>query len=245
MPSVTTQELVDRARAASDMRDNFVTPTQWMYWASQERLSLDLFLARSGWMLATTSQDLTITGAEAGIFNINPSSGVMAIVSVHEYNSQGTRLVQYKDAINFLRQLPGNSTNPKGHAIFYRAQWSGDAITLNFYPEPNIAETYRVTYIAQPNRLALSAASGYDTSVTYPMGWEERVVLGMARRALIKEESDTQQIDSEIALWDARISEACWNRILGESPTIRNIDEATRTWMDRRIFPPVSHWAWL
>src|SRR3954463_11423090 len=99
MPVVTTQELVERAQATADMRDNFVTPKQWMYWASQERLSLDLFLARSGWALPSVNLDITVTGAEGGAFAVAPSTGVMAIVCVHEVKSGRYRQLRYQDSI--------------------------------------------------------------------------------------------------------------------------------------------------
>lgn len=247
MPSVTTQELVARAQAASDMRDDFVTPTQWMYWASQENLSLNLFLARSGWTLPTADFDLVITGNEGGVYPINPTSNVMAVVCVHEMISNGFRRVRFQDAISFMRQPPGATGGAKGHARFCRFQWSGDTITMNLYPEGNVGETYRVTYLPHPNRLTLDAspASGFANTVAYPMGWEERVVLGMARRALMKEESDTRAVDQETQTWDRRIEEACWNRMLGESPVVRNVDNETYGWSDRIIWPPYPNsWFW-
>ena len=247
MPSVTTLELMNRAAAVSDIRDNFVTPAQWMYWASQERLSLDLFLARSGWSVPTTNFDITVTGSENGVYNVNPSAGVMAVVCVHEMITQGFRRVRYQDSISFMRQPPGATGGAKGHARFFRMQWSSDNLTLNLYPEGNAGETYRVTYIPQSLRLTLDAnpAAGYEGNVVYPMGWEERIVLGMARRALIKEESDTSQVDQEIKLWDGRIEEACWNRVMGESPVVRNVDNENYGWSDRIIWPPYPNsWFW-
>jgi hypothetical protein len=202
MPSVTTADLVSRASAASDMRDNFVTPTQWMYWATQERLALDLFLARSGWPLPYATQTITVTGSEGGVYNVNPSTGVMAIVAVHQVKDQRTRLLKHQNAVDFLSKVPGYTGSPRGNSVFYRVNWSGDNLTLGLYPEPISGETYLVTYIPHPAKLVLaSPGTNEATSVAYPMGWEERIVLGMARRALIKEESSTSSIDSEIALW--------------------------------------------
>lgn len=247
MPSVTTTELIDRAKAAADMRDNFVTPTQWLYWATQERLALDMYLARSGWALPLVDFNITVTGAEAGTFNINPTGGVMAIVCVYEFDTAGRiRQLQNQDAITFLKRKPGYTGSPIGHSNYYRVLWSGDNLTLNLYPEPNTGETYRVVYLAHPKKLVLSSPGAWEeTSVAYPMGWEERVVLGMARRALVKEESSTSAIDQEISLWDSRIEEMCWNRVLSESPTIRNADQLHYGWSDRFALPPVTYWTWI
>ena len=247
MPTVTVSTLIDRAKAAADMRDNFVTPTQWTTWATQERLALDLFLARSGWTLPLTDFDITVTGSEAGSFTVNPTGGVMAIVCVYQYDSAGrVRMLENQDAVTFLRRTPGYSGSPRGHSTYYRVTWSGDNLTLNLYPEPNTGETYRVVYIAHPKKLVVSSPGTWEeTSVSYPMGWEERIVLGMARRALIKEESSTTAIDSEIGMWESRIEEACWNRVLSTSPSVRNTDQLHYGWTDRFSVPPFTLWTWV
>lgn len=247
MPTTTVADLVDRAKAVSDMRDNFVTPTQWLYWASQERLALDLFLARSGWPLNMEDFDITVTGAEAGDYAVNPTGGVMAIVCVYQYDSSGRiRLLENQDAVSFLKRAPGYTGSPSGNANYYRAIVSGDGLVLNLYPEPKAGETYRVVYIPHPKKLVLSSPGAWEeTSVTYPMGWEERIVLGMARRALIKEESETRSVDQEIALWDSRIEEACWSRTLASSPSVRNVDLLHYGWVDRLSIPPLTYWTWV
>lgn len=247
MPTTTVSTLIDRARATADVRDNFVTPTQWVAWATQERLALDLFLARSGWTLPLSDFNITVTGSEAGSFSVNPTGGVMAIVCVYEYDAAGRiRMLRYEDAVTFLRRAPGYTGSPSGNSRCFRTQWSGDNLTLNMYPEPTSGETYRVVYIAHPKALVVSGASGWqEASISYPMGWEERIVLGMARRALIKEESSTQAVDSEIALWEQRIEEACWNRVLSEAPSIRNTDARNYGWSERLSIPDYGHWIWV
>lgn len=249
MPSTTTQELIDRARAVSDMRDNFVSPTQWMYWATQERRALDLYIARSGYALpGLTYTDYTVTGSEGGAYPLNPSAGVMAIVCVHEMQNNGFRRVKYLDSVAFMKQPPGSTTGAKSHARFFRAipSTSDDSITLNMYPEPSAGEVYRITYLPHPKKLVLSTPGTNEaTSVVYPMNWEERIVLGMARRALLKEESDTGAVDAEIGLWDRRIEEACWSKVLAENPRIRNGDVEEYGWSDRIIWPPYPNsWFW-
>lgn len=247
MPATTVTELVDRAKAVSDMRDNFVTPPQWLYWATQERLALDLFIARAGWAQKMTTLDIVVTGSEAGSYPVNPTGGVMAILCVHQVDSNGrTRLLMSQDYPSFLKRAPGYTGSPSGNANYYHLSWNADSLTLNMYPEPKAGETYRVVYLPHPKKLVLSSPGAWEeTSVSYPMGWEERIVLGMARRALMKEESDTRAVDQEIALWDSRIEEACWNRILSEAPTVRNTDMLHYGWTDRFSLPPVSYWSWV
>lgn len=248
MPAVSTQELIDRARATADSRDNFVTPTQWMFWASQERMALDIYIARSGYALpGMTFLDKVITGTEGGVYPLAPTGGVMAIVCIHEMTNNGFRRVKYLDSVAYMKQPPGTVAGAHAHARFFRAipSTTDDSINLNFYPEPAAGETYRITYLPHPRKLALVADSTHDAQVVYPMGWEERIVLGMARRALIKEESDTKEVDREIKLWDMRIEEACWDKVLAESPRIRNGDVEEYGWSDRIIWPPYPNsWFW-
>lgn len=255
MPTVTVTELVDRAKAASDMRDNFVTPTQWLYWASQERLALDLFLARSGWTQGFSTFNITVTGSEAGNYPVNPTGGVMAIVCVYQYDTTGRiKMLEHQDPISFLKRVPGYVGSPSGHANYYSVRYGydngtlddKDMLTLQMYPEPSTGETYRVLYIPHPKKLVISSPSGWqESSVSYPMGWEERIVLGMARRALIKEESETRGIDSEIGMWDSRIEEACWDRVIASSPSVRNVDQTHYSWLDRLSIPPHGTWIWV
>lgn len=255
MPTTLVSDLVDRAKAAADMRDDFVTPTQWLYWASQERLALDLFLARSGWTLPLSNFDITITGSEAGKFPVNPTGGVMAIVCVYQYDTSGRiKMLEHQDAVSFLKRKPGYTGSPSGHANYYRViqgydngtSIDNDMLTLNMYPEPSAGETYRVVFLPHPKKLVLSSPGTWEeSSVSYPMGWEERIVLGMARRALIKEESDTRAIDSEIGMWDSRIEEACWDRVISSSPSVRNVDQVHYSWLDRLSIPPHGTWIWV
>jgi hypothetical protein len=226
-----------------------------MYWASQEYLALNLFIARAGWALSTANYDLTVVGNEAGRYIIDPDLdddggavvGVMAVVCVHEMITNGFRRLRYQDSVSFMRQPPGSSGGAKGHAQFFRMQSTADHVVMNLFPEGKAGETYRVTYIPHPFRLSLdtSPSAGYRNTVSFPMGWEERIVLGMARRGLIREESDPGLIDTEIKLWDTRIEESCWNRVLAEAPVVRNVDNETYGWSDRIIWPPYPNsWFW-
>lgn len=247
MPTTTVTTLIDRAKATADMRDNFVTPTQWTTWATQERLALDLFLARAGWTIPLSDLTITVTGSEAGAYNVNPTGGVMAIVCVYQYDTSGRiRMLEHQDSVSFLKRVPGYTGSPRGNGAYYRVQNSADNLILNIYPEPNTGETYKVVYVAHPKKLVIATPGTWEeASVSYPMGWEERIVLGMARRGLIKEESDTKAVDQEIALWESRIEDACWNRVLADAPAVRNSDAGHYGWTDRYSMPPFGMWAWV
>lgn len=234
MPTVTTSELIDRAKAAADMRDNFVTPTQWVQWATQERYALDLFIARSGWPMPLQTQTTTMDGV---INTLTIEVPAMAVVCVHQYRGGSYRLLKHTNAVDIAR------SDQQGDPTEYRVFWDSDDLYLVFGPAPTAGTVIKVTYLAHPQKLSLTVSDDENaTEVTYPMGWEERIVLGMARRALIKEESDTRSIDSEIALWESRIEEAAWSRVLADVPSVRNTDYNTYGWTDRYSVPPFGNW---
>lgn len=248
MATVTTQELVDRARAIADIRDNFVTNSEWMYWANQERKALEYLLARSGWTQNTTTQPITITGA--GHYDL--STPPLAVLGVWESSSQGYRRLTHNNAVEFKRQAAGSTLNT-GPALEYSftITHTEDSIVdkyyIDFYPEPtNTANSYLIMKINQPAKLVLpeTGVAGEVPRVVYPMGWEEYIVLGMARRALIKEESDSREAERLQNQVAADIERAVWGFSVGEAPTIRNVDKVTRGWSRELDIPPVSGWRW-
>lgn len=237
----TLTTLIDRAAAVADISDNFVTRAQWTHWANAENLALALFLARAGWTLNVVTTTITVAGTESGAFTLNPTSSVnpLAIVAVHHLRDGYLRPLQLGHPIDFLRQTPG-AGRITGDPSEYRVIWNAttDNLVLNFHPEPSTGTTIVVSYIAHPASITDSVG------VSYPMGWEERIVLGMARRALLKEESDDTQVRRLMSEMDQQIEEAVWNRVLAESPTIRNVDGDRRGWSKYVTYPAPSMWWW-
>lgn len=242
--------LITRAKAIADVHDNFVTDTEWIVWLNQEQYALRLFLARSGWNLPfdTTAATITSTGwnlstnggastpvaTSAGHYVFTPSlADVMAIVSIHESQSGGLKRLEYSNAIDFLRQLNGSTLNTT-HATEFRLRMYGNEVHVDFYPTPATGEVYLISYLSAPTPL-----TAVTQSVALPMGWEERIVLGMARRALIKEESDPTKIESLIAEMDSQIEQLCWSRVMGQAPKVRNTDPVSPT------IPTWEQWYWL
>jgi len=241
MPLVTSAELVSRAVTMADMHDNFVTPSEWMYWATQERLSLDYLMARSGWVQSITEVSVTATGA--GDYTLGEIP--LAVVCVHESTSQGLRRLRYNNVVDFKKQVTGG-TVINGPAVEFSLgldlTGTGD-LKINFFPEPS-SGTYIVSMVASKLPLALTAGAGFSTSVVYPMGWEERIVLGMSYRALVKEESDTKEIAGMIGRIEAEVERAVWSMVTSEPPQIRNVDTQTYGWDRDMYYPPSVQWRW-
>jgi hypothetical protein len=263
MATFTAQDLITRAEAIADMRDNFVSPAEWMDWLNREQYALRIFLARVGWVLDTTTTSALVTSSTAwtlttestsspitatasGYWPFTPSDVVgtipiMAVVCVHEINSQGgVRPLKFTNTVDFLKQNPG-AIIARGHAREFRLSAdSTGALTFGFYPELNVSEQYLVTYIREPTRV-----TALTDNVSQPMGWEERLVLGMARRALIKEESETTKVEALIREMDQQIEELAWSRVLSTVPAVRRVDNLTYAWDLKLDFPPWSEWAWV
>jgi hypothetical protein len=230
--------------AAADMHDAAVTPAQWMYWATQENLALSIFLARAGWTLNVRTQTITVTGSESGRFELG--SQPLAIVAVHQIATDGrVRPIEHNNAVDFLQQTVGAS-RPTGDPREYRATWDqdDDSVVLNFYPEPAVGVQILVSYIPHPLKLVLSGAVAETSasSVNYPLGFEERIVLGMARRALAKEESDTREILGQIAECESYIEQGVYDRVFAQHTAVRNVDSTVRGWCSSVVYPSHSSW---
>lgn len=246
----TAQNIIRRAMAIADVHDNFVSEAEWLDWLNKENKALTLFLARAGWTLpfdttiatiTSSGWDLATDGASAvsvartaaGHYVFTPTlADVMALVSIHEIRSGDLRRLTFNDSVTFLRQSI-NGTNTTGHATDYRLRMYGNEIHADFYPSPMAAETYLLTYLSAPVPITATTQS-----VALPMGWEERLVLGMARAALIKEESDHAAVEKLMKEMDSQIEQLCWSRVMSESPRVRSTDP-------NLITPDWRLWYWL
>lgn len=237
MPAFTVQEIVDRAAAIADMDGNFVSPAQWLAWYNAESRALEFFIARSGWVHNTASSVDSSSGYEISIPEANRP---MALIGVYEVRDGRYRPLKFQNTVDFTRQSYGAPATT-GDAHFYSVESSPtqDKLTIYLFPLPS-SGTYRVLYLA-----GREPVDDLTDSVNWPLGWEERIVLGMARRALIKEESDSRVIEKLMAEQDAIIEEFCWNRVLAESPRLRNVDSRDRGWSEDLIFGPYESWYWL
>lgn len=228
MPAFTVQALIDRAAAIADMHDGFVTPEQWLAWLNTESRALELFVVRSGWIEPQTA---TVDASGGTITVPNP----LAIVGVYEVRDGRYRALTYKSPADFNR-----STDTGDAHYFTITSASGDDnLTVTLYPTPS-SGTYRCLYMA-----GATPVTAVTDTVRWPMGFEERIVLGMARRALVKENSDSRQIETLVVEQDRVIEEFCWSRAIADSPTVRNVDQDKRGWQSTMLYGPYESWYWL
>ncbi len=238
MASVTVVEIIERAKAAADMTDNFVTSTQWLRWLNVENRRLEAFIARTGYVLHEKTQVITADGSQG--YSISPEP--MVILGVYEYKSNRLRRLKHSDLMDGAGLTDLNVVGPA--QTFRFAQTDDDVDTgegnlnLFFFPAP--AEgTYLFQYIAIPETLAI------DGIVSYPANIEERLVLGLARRALAKEESATSELTRQITEQDQYIEEFCFDRLFGAHQQIRNVDRVERGWLPYPQIPTSQFWMWV
>jgi hypothetical protein len=233
MPAYTVTEIIERAKSAADMRDNFVTTTEWVRWLNVENQQLRLAMARAGWVLDEGREDITANGALSYTLN-DP----LCVLGVYEYDGQTRyRRLRHSDLMDGAG-YHDEVTN--GAASTFRVYWdaSNGALRIRFWPIPT-SGTYKVFVINQPALLT----SG--SSVNYPAGIEERLVLGLARRALAKEESNTAEMTRQIREMDAHIESLCFDRVLGGHQTVRNVDKVERGWTNTPYIPSREQWLWV
>lgn len=244
MPTFSIQSLVDRAAAISDMHDGFIKPADWLAWYNTERVALQIFMARFGSVMQDLQFD-TVTASEDTII----TGEFLAVVGVWELISNGAyrpvRIVDFPKA--FLQAgNPGPTTGPA--QIVSIEDNSDDPGTLidggthfRFFPTDPTG-TYVIVTCKTP---ALAVSLDNNQVTRLPSGLEERIVLGMARRALIKEESDVADVSRLIKDQDAFVEAYVWGRSLAMSPSVRNVDSVQRGWMREFNLPHPDHWLWI
>jgi|ERR1700759_592909 len=237
MPVFQIQDLIDRAAAISDMHDNFVTSKQWLAWYNVERRALQISLARQG----AAMQDMVLTVVPAtDLYTL--TGEFLAVVGVWEITSsqklRPIKIDSFPD--NFWQQTGGPVTGPAQLVtIEDTSTTTQNTMNFRFYPRP-VSNNYLIVTSAAP-----PVAAAVTDTTSLPMGIEERIVVGMAKRALIKEESDLSAIMTLIREQDALVEEYCWSRALAQSPKVRNSDRLDRGWITDMLYPNPDLWTWI
>lgn len=237
MPTFTAQQLIDRAKAAADMHDNFVTEAQLLDWVSVEHQALSALLARQGMVQTMQSVSITFSGA-LGPQDMNPT---IAILGVYEEQNGRHRRLRQNNVIDGRRQTPSVTSPVIGPATEYMIYFDGVDVKIEFYPNP-ASGTYTIYFVPLPDPI-----DAVSDTVFYTQGFEEWIVLGVAARCLAKEEGDTTLIERRRRIVEQHVEEAAWTKNIGQAPTIRNVDRVERGWSPGSKYwpPPVSEWVFM
>lgn len=231
MPSVAVSTLLQRVEDAVDT-ENFVEQAVLLRWANAIHPRFVVKLARWGWAPKVSNYAITATGASSYV----PTSGtpieMLAVVGV--YRQDGDDYVKLRPVDHF--QKPGSRT---AEATAFRVQTlDTGGISIELLPTP-ASGTYIVDYLPAPSQLVTGTpAAGQTDTVNYPAGWEEWLVLELARRSLGREETTNPALEEEIHRTEKDIEQMIRDYVY-TSAKIRNVDG-----QDRGV-PDTSQWVWL
>lgn len=220
----------------ANMHDSFVTEPEWLQWLNTEIRALDLLCARAGYVLPSATSTVVSTAP----YTITVTGELLAVLGVWEVVDTRYRRLALQNPIDFVQQ-DGTTGLVTGPALKYSATRvaASDSHTIALWPRPTSG-----TYIALTLPIS-TLATDLSTSLWYPLGFEEYLVLKLARRALIKENSEVTSVESLLREQMQMIEEACWSRQLGEAPSVRNTDDVNRHWDTYPVWPSADRWAWL
>jgi hypothetical protein len=214
MSTVTVQSLIDRAVAASDMKDNFVRNSQWLAWANQAYKELSVMVAQMG--VPYFQYDETITATGASEYAIEEP---VAIVAVYRLTPTG-KLHKLLPNDSIQMQL---STLTTGEPSRYAVKRVDNTVVLQFVPSPSSGSIV-VRAIRHPLVLVLEDPGvGETTSISLPLGWEEYIVLKMARNALAKEETVHPLIETQLREIIEHVNVSGRNYIMTDIQKIRDV----------------------
>lgn len=227
MATFSVQQIIDRAKAAADMRDDFVQPATWINWLNVAIQKLERLIAATGYLLREIWSDVTINGDQ-----FYPLSGAFAICAVFQLDNDRFRYVPTTDML-----LQRSNSVDTGDAAAWRAIIDQEGTpNIEFIPRPT-SGTYRVFMVLEPARVTT-----VTDIVQYPMGWEEYLVLELAKRALAKEETSNPMIDREHDDITRHIEATSWDRQFAGAHQIRNVDKLERGWQRFPFIPSVNRW---
>ena len=219
MSTIAVTELIERAAIQANMHDNFITNPAWLYWANVENKELRVKLARLGFPYGLSAETISITGALQ--YNVSEPLAVVAVYR-NESDGQFTRIAYRPNSMK-LNQNITHSGPADEFMLGFDAVSS--QVYVRFYPTPpDAGPNYTMEVISNPAKLVLSApAATESTSVYYPLNWEERIVLGMARRALAREDTMSSAIENLIKEMDSHIETSAYDFLMSQNNTVQRI----------------------
>lgn len=239
MASTLYTELIDRAKVAADMSDGFPSTAGWLYFLNAEYRKLWVRLIRSGYPPSVsyesipTVQVTTFGGTSYSL--VEPS----AIIAVYGYRQMGETTQYYRIPIKRIWEQNKVRSGTYPRECYIGSNFSTGQMYIRFFPDPPTGQTFFVVSVPKPNKIVSGVPNNTppnseSNSVDLPFGWEERVVLGMAQRALAKEETVNPAIEREISAVDEQIDTHVSDYILQQSNTAVNVND----------FPDVSYLEW-
>lgn len=229
---VPVSELITRAQQAADMEDDFISQDTWLAWANAENRELYNRISRSGYPINVIGETITATGATE--YSISEPAAVIGIKGISSsYKFYRIPIKHPSQAKTIGNVKVGNPI--EAYINCFPSEDPG-TIQITFYPNPQ-SGTFIVDTIMKPPTLLLDGDPD-EENVAYPVGLEERIVLGMARRALGKEETTNPAIERMIFEADKNVDNFVHSYLMAESPTVRDMNELDN-------IPDYTKWLWI
>lgn len=238
MASFTWDELISRAKTYCDDDHNdeksWISDTRWLELANVEYAFLYKRWVRSGLVTPAAT-----TGYMDGFST--SFSGVLALIGVAKDYGDFVRLLNKEQPESTIEGFWRGSTQPEGPSIRYIATGVGDTLTVELDPKPNdlTATNYIVRYIP-----TVAKATNPAATVELPYGTDERLVLGLARRAQLKDSGTSALLNGLIADADAETNFSAAAK-LGGLKVRRNQKPSQRSTPSRTPWPSRYDWLYL
>ncbi len=215
----TWEELINRARVYlddnHDEEGGFIEPADWLTIAQVEYAQLYRRWVNTS-LISPEYVDTAFTGATA------TPDGVLAIVGVAEVVGDSWRVLPAGQP-NYGRAPFRSST--AGPAMEWEARGMGDDLTVYLQP-PDTSSSYVVRFIPAP-----AYETDIEEEVDLPYGADERLVLGIARRAHLKDSMVSSLLNGLIIDADAQLALTAFGR--GAGPKITHVRSTPRNEMPR------------
>ena len=228
-------DLIDRARVYvnDDHDDNkgWIDPDKWMTLGQVEFAILYRKWVRMG-LVRPTPTDTPFSDGKTTI------QGVLAIVGVGEDLGSYVRLLENAQVPLGPDPFWQGSTPFQSKSVEWAAHGAADDLTVETYPQ-DLATTYTVRWIPVKPYVTDRTAT-----VDLPYGGDEVLVLGMARRALVKESARSAALDELKREAEAELAMEAAGRIGGGQRVRRKVRQL-RTLPTRFSSFPTDQRFWL
>lgn len=235
----TWRELTDRARVYVDddhqEQQGWITDAKWLELAKVEyrilyRKWLRLGLVRPAPTDTSFSSAYNIALPTAADISAG-RLGVLAVVGVAENMTSYMRMLAPAQAARgaYPYWVASGEVN-QGKSITWAGTGPADEVTVELSPR-DTGSTYVVRWIPVP-----TMPTSLDSTVQLPFGTDERLVLGLARRAHLKDSGASALLEKLIVEADAELQFAAHGRLDNQAPRVRRV----RPDFHRRRWPQLS-----
>jgi len=242
MPAFVINDLIDRARVyLDDDHDEdgdggaLHTPESWLNFANVEYRHLYRKWVRAG-LVPPTLVDTALISGSADL----STSGfpVMAVIGVaRDYGGGSVRVLTPAQSPLGVSPFWGTSSTGEGEYWYAAGGITGAPLTVKIEPL-DTSGSYFVRWMPGP-----PTPTDPTSTLDVPFGGDERLVLGMARRAKLKEGVVSNLLERLIADEDAQLNFQAFSQLGGDGPRVRRVQD-TGTRFQQTDFPQPMYWRW-